>query len=77
MEMDYADDGDCLTSARGRKMFHVNARICVTFREMGKGLSSMEKFCMLMNIPLPMNLKAYQNIVKKCIPSMSKLQVNL
>ena len=38
-------------------MLDGNARTCVTFREMGKGHSSIEKFCMLMNIPPPNDLK--------------------
>ena len=65
-EIDDADDeDDCPISASGRKMLDVNARTCGTFREMGKGHSSIERFCMLMNIPPPMTLKGYQNIVTK------------
>ena len=72
-EIDTTDDNhDCPTSVRGRKMLDVNARVCVAFREMGKGLSSIEKFCMLMNIPPPMTLKAYQNIVRKLHPAYTE-----
>ena len=53
-------------------MLDVNATTCVTFREMGKGHSSIERFCMLMNIPPPMTLKAYQN----CIPPTPKFQLS-
>ena len=53
-------------------MLGVNSRTCVTFREMGKGHSSIEKFCMLMNIPPPMILKAYQNIGTKLHPAYTE-----
>ena len=43
-----------------------------TFREMGKGHSWIEKFCMLMNIPPPMTLKAYQNNVTKLHPAYTE-----
>ena len=48
----------------------------VTFREMGKGHSSKEQFCMLMNIPPPMTLKAYQNNVTKLHPAYTEAIAN-
>ena len=43
----------------GQKPFDVNTRVIVAFREMGKGLSSLEKFCGIMNMKPPMNKKSY------------------
>ena len=43
----------------GQKPFDINTRVIVAFREMGKGLSSLEKFCGIMNMKPPMNKKSY------------------
>ena len=54
-----------LDSKKGRKAFDVNIRVTVTFHEIVKGLSTIETFCSVMNIPPPMTLPSYYEIVEK------------
>ena len=48
----------------GRKGFDVNVRIVIAFREIGRGYTSIKKFCGIMNIPTPMTKFAYELNIK-------------
>ena len=45
----------------GRKPFDINTHVVVAFREMGKGLSALEKFCEIMNMQPPINKNSYND----------------
>lgn len=46
----------------GLNKFEVNVRTIMSFREFGKGLEAIKVFSSIMNMPQPMNQKAYNNI---------------
>ena len=50
--------------SRGRKTFDINTTTVVAFREIGRGHSAMETFCGYMNMPRPMAVTTYNDIVK-------------
>ena len=62
--MDTADDDNSPTSAEEEKCLMSMQEYMLHFVNWVKDFPHREMF-MLMNIPPPMNLKAYQNIVKK------------
>ena len=49
----------------GMSRFEINYRTVIAMKEIGKGHSALEKFCDLMNIPPPMNVKAFNDIQYK------------
>ena len=48
----------------GRKPFDINTRAVIAFREMGKGLTAIEKFCGIMNMKPPMVKSTYNDIIQ-------------
>ena len=58
---------------QGMKSFDINIRMCVAFREIGKGYAAMESFCNIINSPPPMQKKTYNNIVYKLHSSYIKV----
>ena len=65
----------CLTSeelkkdevTRGRKMYDVNTRAVIAYREIGKGHAAMETVNGYINMPPPMTIRAYNYIVKNVL----------
>ena len=53
------------SNLRGRKLYDINLRACMTFREIGGGYKSIQEFCKLMNIPPPMDSKSYRKSFTK------------
>ena len=53
------------SSACGPKTYEINLRSCVSFREIGKGLKSMESVMTVMNSPQPMDSKTYRKLINK------------
>lgn len=53
------------TGNRGNSPYEVNRRAVLAFREIGSGYADMETFCMVMNIPKPMNKKTYDNHIEQ------------
>ena len=51
-----------------RSRFDVNIRSVIAFREIGKGLTSIETFCFHMNMPPPMSRLTYAEIVNTVHP---------
>ena len=51
---------------KGRHPFDVNLRSVIAFREIGKGLTAMKKYCGFMNMPITMNKTAYKRLYKNC-----------
>ena len=51
-----------------RSRFDVNIRSVIAFREIGKGLMSIETFCSHMNMPPPMSRLSYSEIVNSLHP---------
>ena len=51
-------------NAPGRNPFDINIRT-IAFREIGKGYSALETFCGIMNMPAPMNVKAFNEMQLK------------
>ena len=49
---------------RGRPAFDVNVRSLLASREIGKGHTTMSKFCGFMNMPKSMNLKSFNDCAK-------------
>ena len=49
---------------RGRKAFDINTRAVVDFGEIGRGHTAMGTFCGYMNMPPPMAVPTYTDIVK-------------
>ena len=55
--------------SRGRKRLDINTRTVMAFRELGRGHSSLKKFCGIMSMRPPMNKKAYDDIISKLHPA--------
>ena len=60
------DWADCLptlatvkSAIKGQQSYEINLRTCIAFRELGIGYKSIRDFCMIMNIPPPMDSKSY------------------
>ena len=51
---------------KGRPPFDINLRSVIAFREIGKGLTAMKKYCGFMNMPNTMNKTAYKKLYKNC-----------
>ena len=47
------------SSKKVNKSFDMNKRLVYAMRSIGQGHASMKRFCSLMNMPPPMQLKAY------------------
>lgn len=68
----YEKDGQ--TKAKvGKESFDLNARMVLGFRDIGKGLSAMEKFCAALNMPPPMAKKAYNELNSKLETAAEKV----
>ena len=52
----------------GHTRYDVNTRAVVAFREIGKGYTSIENFCTVMNMPPPLSQSNYQDIIKDIHP---------
>lgn len=52
-------------NAKGMKHFEVNYYSVLAMREIGKGHTALSTYCGYMNIPEPMNKKAFQDIQEK------------
>ena len=50
----------CYTSRKAGRAFEVNRRIVYAFRAIGRGRYGAAKFCGLMNMPPPLQNKAYK-----------------
>ena len=48
--------------------FGLNVRSIVAFREVGRGLTHIETFCRVMNMPPPYTHKSYDDVVKEITP---------
>ena len=49
----------------GMSPFEINYRTVIAMREIEKGHSGLERFCGLMNLPPPLNIKAFNGIQDK------------
>ena len=49
-------------SLPGHNPFDINIKIIMAFREIEKGYSALEIFCGIMNMPAPMNVKAFNQM---------------
>ena len=45
--------------------FEINYRAIIAMREIGKGFTGLSKFCGFMNLPPPMNVKAFNDMQEK------------
>ena len=54
---------DVETVTRGRKGFNINTRSVLAFREIGKGHTAMQTLCGYMNMPPPMSVTTYNDII--------------
>ena len=59
-------------NAPGRNPFDINIRT-MAFREIGKGYSALETFCGIMNMPAPMNVKAFNEMQLKIADAYLKV----
>ena len=50
------------SSKKVKKSFDVNKRLVYAMRSIGKGHASMKRFCTHMNMPPPMQFKAYRDL---------------
>ena len=57
----------------GRNPFDINIRTIMAFREIGKGYSALETFCGIMNMPAPMNVKAFNEMQLKIADAYIKV----
>ena len=57
----------------GSNPFDINIRTIMTFREIGKGYSALETFCGIMNMPAPMNVKAFNEMQLKIADAYIKV----
>ena len=48
--------------------FDLNVRSIIAFREVGRGLTNIETFCRVMNMPPPYTHKSYDDVVKEITP---------
>ena len=49
----------------GASPFEINYRATIAMREIGKGFTSLSNFCGFMNLPPPMNVKAFNDMQEK------------
>ena len=56
--------------------FEVNVRVVIAFKEIVKGYSGLEIVCGLMNMPSPIHVNAYNNVVSDITNSCLKIGQN-
>ena len=61
------------TTKAGGKPFDINYRTVVAFRENGKGHSTIESVCGIMNLSPPMNTTAFKRIMEHLYNSYKKI----
>ena len=57
----------------GQKPYDVNLRSVLAFREVGRGFTSLQDFCMYMNMPPPMDRKSYRKSFNRLYRAYKKI----